>query len=221
MEFVGSAVFVVDGCILEVVVAGLPPNNPEDSGAAVASEGALVAAVPAVLSVGFSDDFSRSANILLAEAGAGAAEAPVSEFDAPKRLGAAVVGVLDSADFEVNEGRLKAAFGASVDCDVLGNIGRPPACALELGAADRPPRLGNMGFEASVLDGCASEVVGVVEAFASFDLSRLLKRPAVGCASGLFPKMFEPELFDAAAAKMLVAGCEVEVFAFESAGWLI
>ena len=156
--------------------------------------------------------------MLLAGAEAGGAAAPVLAFDALKRLGAAVVALFDSVGFEVVVGKLKGDFGVSADCDVLGNIDSPPDLLSELGVVFCTPRLGNKDFGVSLLDCCASDVAGVADEFVGFRLGRLLNRPAVGCASGLLPKMFEPVLFDAADANMLVAGCELEVFASELDG---
>lgn len=117
----------------EALLVGLSPNAPEDSGAASVREGAFVALV---VSAGFSEGFPKLPKGLLVEAAAGVAEAPVLAFEVPKRLeGAAEVG-FDSAGLDVAGGKLKADLGASVDSEVFGNIDRPPAGVLELGAAD-------------------------------------------------------------------------------------
>lgn len=212
-ELVGSEGFVAGGGIVEVV-----GFVSEVKGAAAARDGALVTAVPVVESVCFSATFPKDPNMLLGAVGAEDAEAPVLAFAGLKRLEVAVALVLDSAGFEVGERRLNAGFDASAGCDVLGNIERPLVLLSELAAADWPPRLGNMGFGASALDCCASDVAGVVGDFALFRFGRLLKRPAVGCDSGLLPKIFELKLFEAALANMLVVGCEVVIFAFASDG---
>jgi len=210
MELAGSVVFVAGGCILETV--GLASPKPEESGAAAAREGALEAAVLAVASFDFPAGFPRSANILLVETDAGGAETPETAFDAANRLGPDVLVVPESAGLEVDGGKkLREDFGASEACVVLGNMERPPDCALELDAADCPPRVPNMGFGASALGCCASEGAGVAEESAALELGRLLKRPPVGCVVGLFANMFELVLFDVAPERTLIAGWEVEI----------
>jgi len=205
LELAESVVFVAGGCIVKTV--GLASPKPKESGAAAASEGALEAAVLAVASLDFPAGFPRSANILFVETDAGGAETLESTFNAVNRLGADVAVVPESADLEVDGGKkLEEDFGASEDCVVLGNMERPPNCALELDGAGCPPRFPNMGFRASALGCCASEGAGIAEELAALELERLLKRPAVGCAAGLFAKMFELLLFDVAPDKTLVAG---------------
>jgi len=203
-ELAGSVVFVAGGCIVKAV--GLASPKPEESGAAAASEGALEAAVLAVASFDFPAGFPRSANMLVVETDAGGAETPEPAFDAANRL-ADVAVVLESAGLEVVEGKkLREGFGASEGCVVLGNMERPPDCALELDAADCPPRFPKMDCGASALGCCASEDTGVTEEFTALGLGRLLKRPAVDCAAGVFAKMLELVLFDVAPDRTLIAG---------------
>lgn len=204
-ELAGSVVFVAGGCIVKAV--GLASPKPEESGAAAASKGALEAAVLAVAFFDFPAGFPRSANIFVVETDAGGAETPEPAFDAANRLGPDVAVVLESAGLEVDEGKkLREDFGASEGCVVLGNMERPPDCALELDAADCPPRFPKMDCGASALGCCASEGAGVTEELAALGLGRLLKRPAVDCAAGVFAKMLELVLFDVAPDRTLIAG---------------
>lgn len=215
MELTGSVVFVAGGCVVKVV--GLVSPKPESgAAAAAASDGALGAAVLAEASFDFPVGFPRSANILVVETDAGGAEIPEPVFDPANRLGPVAP---KSDGVEVDGGKKpREGFGASEGCVVLGNMERPPDCALELDAADCPPRLPKMDFGASALGCCASEGAGIAEEFVALELVRLLKRPAEGCVVGLFVKTFELTLFDVAPDRTLIVGWEVEGFALRFAG---
>lgn len=204
MELTGSVVFVAGGCIVKVV--GLASPKPE-SGAAAANDGALGAAVLAEASFDFPVGFPRSANMVVVETDAGGPEIPEPVFNPANRLGPDVAVLPESDGVEVDGGKkLREGFGASEGCVVLGNIERPPDCALELDAADCPPRLPKIDFGASALGCCISEGAGIVEEFVALELVRLLKRPAEGCAVGLFVKTFELTLFDTAPDRTLMVG---------------
>ena len=203
-----------DGSV--AVDAGVANFKGLDNAGAFARDEPLVADVLAAVSLDLSVVLPRFAKGVFEDA-AGAVGGPELDpmFCAPalKRLDEVVVGVDDSADLGVWEGKLNAdldALDAAVVA-VFANSDEVLACLGGAVAVDCPPV-----FEKK--DGLASfwgvEVVG---GFESFCLLRLLNKPALGCASGLFPNKPEsPEGCE----NMLVLGCEDVVAGFDSVGWL-
>lgn len=178
----------------------------EDVGAAI-RDGLLKADVPLTASAGFSVGLLILANISVddVEGGAGAGLDELAFWAPPrlKRLEAVVVGVVDSAGLDVRGGKLNDGFDAFDAGLEIGLVKRDGALvwADEADVVDCPPRFWKRGFGASAL------AVFVVEGLLSFCFPKLLKSPAVGCASGLLPKIFDPE-FSEACGNKLVLDCE-------------
>ena len=210
---VGSVAFVVERCSA-AVDAGVANFKGLDNAGAFARDEPVVADVLAAFSLDLSVGLPRFANRLFEDA-AGAAGGPELEvaFCAPalKRLDAVVVGVDDSADLEVWEGKLNAgldALGPAI-VEEFANIDEPLVCLGGAVAVDWPPVFENKEGWASFWG------VEVGSDFESFCLPRLLNKPALGCASGLFPN--KPE-FPRGCENMLVLGCEDVVGGFDSVG---
>lgn len=107
-----AAVFVDAGA------AGFTPRGPEDNGAADTNDGAVAVVMVSLVSDACSGAFPRLANVLLLfdDAGARAVGVAALLFWPPKRLGALVVGVLDSANFAFESPKVRLGFGVSVAC---------------------------------------------------------------------------------------------------------
>lgn len=122
-----------------------------------------------------------------------------------KRLDAVVVGVVDSAGLDVREEKLNDGFDG-FDPGLETGLGKRDGVLVwadEADAADCPPRFWKRDLGAS-----ASEVL-VVEGLLSFCFPKLLKKPAVGWASGLLPKMLELAFPEACENKPVLGCAEV------------